>query len=394
MCGGPTTIWRAQASLFKWLRRLTLPRSVGFLRPKPVTYIGNVRLNFLSVVGYALTAGQLIDSRLSHAPPLTEYSLRSRMLTNQARRGAMTKVIVIGGGVAGMSAAHELLERGFDVEVYERNLHYVGGKARSVNVPGSNQVDRAMYLPGEHGFRFFPGFYKHVMNTMQRIPLGNGKTVYDNLVSTHTVMISQDDDKPIVMPVNFPKSLKDVVKMFKGFKSFSQELADDDIEYFSGRVWRLMTSCQSRFDEEYDGISWWDFTGAGQRGLAYQRLLAGGLTRSLVACKAHTASTRTGGAIFLQLLYLMMDASAEHTDRVLNGPTNDAWLNPWMDYLRGKGVTYQKGAVVNRIHVSAGKVSGVSYRPDGANQDVDVTADYYLLAVPVERAAGLVNKDI
>jgi glycine/D-amino acid oxidase-like deaminating enzyme len=33
----------------------------------------------------------------------------------------MKKVIVLGGGVAGMSAAHELIERGFEVEVYERN---------------------------------------------------------------------------------------------------------------------------------------------------------------------------------------------------------------------------------------------------------------------------------
>ena len=26
------------------------------------------------------------------------------------------------------------------------------------------------WLPGEHGFRFFPNFYKHVTDTMSRIP--------------------------------------------------------------------------------------------------------------------------------------------------------------------------------------------------------------------------------
>lgn len=31
------------------------------------------------------------------------------------------KVIVLGGGVAGMSAAHELIERDFEVSVYENN---------------------------------------------------------------------------------------------------------------------------------------------------------------------------------------------------------------------------------------------------------------------------------
>jgi len=299
------------------------------------------------------------------------------------------KVVVIGGGVAGMSAAHELVERGFDVEVLERNPDYVGGKARSVNVPGSNQIDPARYLPGEHGFRFFPGFYAHITDTMRRIPTDSG-SVFDNLVSTESVMIAQAGDQPITVPVNFPKSLKELTVFFKGFQEMSQELSDDDIAYFSGRVWRLMTSCKARFDQEYDGISWWDFTGAEHRSPAYQRLLAGGLTRSLVACKAHTASTRTGGAIFLQLIYLMLDASSQHTDRVLNAPTNEAWLNPWIAHLKARGVRYTHGATVTELQVDAGKITGVRYT-DAAGANQTARGDYYVLAVPVERAASLVS---
>ena len=44
-----------------------------------------------------------------------------------------TKVIILGGGVAGMSAAHELIERGFEVVVLERR-DIAGGKARSIPV--------------------------------------------------------------------------------------------------------------------------------------------------------------------------------------------------------------------------------------------------------------------
>ena len=40
------------------------------------------------------------------------------------------KVIILGGGIAGLSAAHELIERRFDVEIYEL-LPIAGGKARS-----------------------------------------------------------------------------------------------------------------------------------------------------------------------------------------------------------------------------------------------------------------------
>src|SRR5215469_1066191 len=45
-------------------------------------------------------------------------------------------VAILGAGVAGMSAAHELAERGFQVRVYERNS-VLGGKARSIPVPDS-----------------------------------------------------------------------------------------------------------------------------------------------------------------------------------------------------------------------------------------------------------------
>jgi uncharacterized protein with NAD-binding domain and iron-sulfur cluster len=58
-------------------------------------------------------------------------------------------VAVLGGGVAGLSAAHELVERGFDVGVYEARELF-GGKARSFGVPGSGSGGRAD-LPAEHG---------------------------------------------------------------------------------------------------------------------------------------------------------------------------------------------------------------------------------------------------
>src|SRR5579871_2850397 len=101
---------------------------------------------------------------------------------DRARRQehAMSKVVIMGGGVGGLSAAHELVERGFEVEVHEANV-VPGGKARTIYVKGSGRDGRPE-LPGEHGFRFFPSFYKHLPDTMKRIPFGgqpNG--VFDNL---------------------------------------------------------------------------------------------------------------------------------------------------------------------------------------------------------------------
>ena len=306
----------------------------------------------------------------------------------------MAKVMVIGGGVAGMSAAHELIERGYGVEVFERNPVYVGGKARSVDAPGTNILDKSLFLPGEHGFRFFPGFYKHVTDTMKRIPVGNGRSAFDNLVSTDTMMMTQAGAQPMIMPVNFPDSLQGLTEMFQSFKTVSSELADGEIEFFVGKIWQLMTSCKARYTEEYDAISWWDFTESARMSPAYQRLLSGGLTRSLVACKAQTGSTRTCGTILLQLLYLMMDPASHDTDRVFNAPTNDAWLTPWIHYLESRGVVYHRGVQVTALHTQGGRISGISYTQDGIQHVVGSRQHSYVLATPIERAANLISEDM
>ena len=76
----------------------------------------------------------------------------------------MSTVYILGGGVAGLTAAHELAERGFDIVLFERH-DICGGKARSMKNSAIGRND----LPGEHGFRFFPGFYWHLNDTMRRI---------------------------------------------------------------------------------------------------------------------------------------------------------------------------------------------------------------------------------
>src|SRR5688572_13926190 len=100
-------------------------------------------------------------------------------------------VAVLGGGVGGLSAAHELSERGFEVDVYEARPDRFGGKARSYPFPSSGTDGRAD-LPAEHGFRFFPGFYRHLPDTMRRIPVdGQRDGVAGNLVAASRALIAQ-----------------------------------------------------------------------------------------------------------------------------------------------------------------------------------------------------------
>src|SRR5512134_3577156 len=119
-----------------------------------------------------------------------------------------TKVAILGGGVAGLSAAHELVERSYEVDVYERKP-VLGGKARSIPVPGSGVAGRAD-LPGEHGFRFFPGFYRHVTDTMRRTPFGAHGDVFDNLTVATRILLARAGQAEIVWVARHPATLDDL----------------------------------------------------------------------------------------------------------------------------------------------------------------------------------------
>src|SRR4051812_28790131 len=114
----------------------------------------------------------------------------------------MTTVAVLGGGVAGLTAAHELAERGFAVTVYEARDR-LGGQARSLPLPRSREGGRHA-LPGEQGFRFSPGFYRHVPDTMRRIGVDR------HLVGAERVLVAQAGGREeLVTPAHLPESLED-----------------------------------------------------------------------------------------------------------------------------------------------------------------------------------------
>src|SRR6516165_3966860 len=203
-----------------------------------------------------------------------------------------TCVIILGGGVAGMSAAHELIERGFEVVVLESG-DIAGGKARSIPVLEKGEDTSGVQLPegaggpighrvpGEHGFRFFPGFYKHVIDTMRRIPSFDGSKVADHLVPTTRLEFTQYNKPTFVVPAGFPLSPRDAGTMLRDILLLFEQSADptpDDLAFFGARVWQILTSCPQRRLAEYERTSWWEFVGAERRSKSYQKFLADGLT--------------------------------------------------------------------------------------------------------------------
>ena len=298
------------------------------------------------------------------------------------------KVIIIGGGVAGLTAAHELKERGFRVTVYERGDVF-GGKARSnVIKPGRAEKD-IVGLPSEHGFRFFPGFYRHVIDTLRRIPAGThlGKRAVSNLVEVPEGAIAQANKPFSLFPTKGPQGIGDGLRFLRElFANPSLELGVGEAAFAALKISTAMTTCDERREAELDDITWWDYMCADEMSEEYVRVVINGLTQNFVAMDAKKTSLRTAITVLARLFQDFI--SGRGLDRVLNGPTSEVWINPWVDYLKSSvsgqfPVCFYPNKCVNAFSFDEenSRISGLRFAKGDPALDPDAI---YLAAVPVE----------
>ncbi len=291
------------------------------------------------------------------------------------------RVLVLGGGVAGLSAAQELAARGCAVEVIEARAE-AGGKARSVSLPGSGTG--AARPAGEHGFRFFPGFYRHLPDTMSRIPFGRQREgVLGNLVPATEVQIAVAGRRPVILPARLsahPRGFLGAMESLFDFRELGIPRAES--LFFLQRLLVYLTSSDERRMGELEDISWWEFIEADRRSVGYQIYYGRALTPGPRGGARRAGSTRTTASTFLQLA-LDLFTRGRSFDRVLDGPTSDVWIRPWIEHLRALRVRLTSGARIEAIHCDAGRITGVTVRRADGSRARHV-ADDYIAALPVD----------
>ncbi|MEU9714873.1 FAD-dependent oxidoreductase [Streptomyces sp. NPDC047976] len=308
-------------------------------------------------------------------------------------------MLVIGGGPAGLTAAMELAERGFSVTVVEARA--LGGKARSIPVLGTGR-DGRRDLPGEHGFRFFPGFYRNVTETMARIPSPGGgtpgRTVADRLVATSEVLYARDGGRDgVVVDISGTPGTRTVEATLRAtgrLLARTPGLSAEESAHFANRLLVFATSGTARHDGEFENTSWWDFTAGATASEEYRRLCVIGPTRTLVAAKAEVASVASIGRAQVEFWSGLLGGTGHaEADRVLDAPTTEAWIGPWADHLLGLGVRFLVGHRVTRLLTARGAVRAAAVRtPSGALREIE--ADWFVCAVPAEAAVRTLGPEV
>jgi 15-cis-phytoene desaturase len=343
---------------------------------------------------------------------------------HRRQRSEQRRVCVLGAGVAGLTAAHELIQRDYQVVVIEKS-GYPGGKAATQypwlrfaaegDAPGGyGQV------PAEHGFRLFPTFYKHVIDTMERTPFDRQRqpalgqwplpasrsplrlgrrydSVADNLLPTTQAAMARQGHLPRPIQLAYGSDFRGYLRMMAAGSPYSADQATSaDLERYALRIVQYLTSCAQRRDAvdhpyAYGGKTWWEFLGGERFSPAFQREIDS-FTRTMIAMDARRGNARTVGNIGMQLL---LDSTTDggRCDRVLNGPTSDQWLLPWAEYLQEQGVRFAYNAFVLGLeHDAAGaRLSGVRCQLPGGGQQL-VDADFVVSTLPLDVMGRLLRQ--
>ncbi|CAM5716100.1 putative protein with NAD-binding domain and iron-sulfur cluster OS=Streptomyces violarus OX=67380 GN=FHS41_000172 PE=4 SV=1 [Streptomyces violarus] len=111
-----------------------------------------------------------------------------------------------------------------------------------MDVPDSAKGSRKP-LPAEHGFRFIPGIYHNLPDTMRRIPFpGNAGGVWDNLIAPKEMMFARNngrEDLRIPIPEEEEPAeltLDDIKRALTGLLETGFHLPLHEIAYFVNRA--------------------------------------------------------------------------------------------------------------------------------------------------------------
>ncbi|MFT7304844.1 MAG: hypothetical protein ACI9P7_000102 [Candidatus Azotimanducaceae bacterium] len=228
-------------------------------------------------------------------------------------------------------------------------------------------------MPGEHGYRFFPSFYKNLFEMMRRTPvldanqIETSATIFDNLVMP-----------PPTTFADIGKSLKFKLNRHDASKSARRENLKATAEFFGAtqkdgmmfenRMLKYMSSCQER-RKLYENMSWLEFAygyseleepdpeaafhAESPYSEAYQRVIRR-MPQALVAMRAGESDARSFGSCTIQM-FKDYGKLSDDVDMVLNGPTSDAWLRPWKAYLKHQGVRFYVGHIDHLAWANDGK---------------------------------------
>jgi hypothetical protein len=272
----------------------------------------------------------------------------------------MATTIVFGAGISGLSTAHYLAQRGYKVIVIEK-LDQAGGMARGQRTEGN--------IPSEVSWRAWGPFYANMYDIMKDIPFKES-TVFDRGFSGEGLRPNfVADDMPLLHNGKIRGSKLTFIDKIK-------------LKWLFINGW---CACEKRDNEVYANE------------FIYPKLCkyltkVGG--NDFAASYGHFA----GGDYVYQTshhLYSFYKKSIFGGKKwqTLQGPINEYFFDPWVEYLKGLGVEFRFGESLSYIGYSPQDQKILDMEIDDGKMTYSITADNYVLAINPFALCQILNKE-
>jgi hypothetical protein len=288
-------------------------------------------------------------------------------------------VAVFGAGIAGLTAAHELAQRGHRVRVYEAHSD-AGGFFRS-----RRRIDLGD-LPSEYSWHGLGPWYHNTFDLLRRIPHPDGATLYDRALSRPIDFGIAPDDGPAAFDdtrwVNvrgmFRMTYVDLVRWaWLMAKTWTAGLRSTEV-YASRNAaesWRPLLSRRAHRAWRASFGPWigsdWTNVSLHTAGHFFEK--------QLTSRPAHHHSGDSSGPPWRH--------GARDGWLLLRGPSSEWWFEPWVAHLETLGVEFEWSAELRSFHVEDQELCH-AHLADGRVVD----ADAFVLAINPFAAADVVER--
>jgi hypothetical protein len=293
--------------------------------------------------------------------------------------GLPRKAAVYGAGIAGLTVAHELAQRGWQVRVFEENAD-AGGFFRSARRAADN-------LPTEYSWHGMGPWYHNVFDLLQQIPLDDGGNVYQRALSRPIDFGIAPDEGRAQFDDTGP--IPDVRRMFRMTRLDRLRWA-----WLMLKAW----SAGRRSPEVYSTIN---------AAEAWRRVLTPTAWSTWVASFGPwigsdwtRVSLHQAGLFFCRQLttrpphWHAGDAEGPgwwHGARsgwlLFRGPSSEFWFEPWLQHLRRLGVQFEFEQRLERLDCANGRIAAGELASGRR-----VEADCHVLAINPYSAAAVIAR--
>ncbi|KAA6422035.1 MAG: zeta-carotene desaturase [Trebouxia sp. A1-2] len=301
-----------------------------------------------------------------------------------AKDAPKLKVAIVGSGLAGMSTAVELLDQGYEVDIYEQRP-FIGGKVASYRDKDGNHV--------EMGLHVFFGCYHNLFRLMAKCG------VLENLLlkeHTHTFVNTGGDVKKL--DFRFFAGNKKIGAPFHGLKAFFTtgqlnvlDKAANSLALGTSPIVRALVDPEGgmRSVRALDNVSFTDWFKSHGGSEGSIRRMWDPIAYALGFLNCDQISARCMLSIF-QFFATKTDASVL---RMLNGSPDERLLKPIAEYITSKG-----GRIHTRLGCkevlyeddAEGKTKVTGLRLARAGKEQIAKADAYIAALDVPGAKRLI----